>query len=77
MPVIGVDDGGLKEIIENGKTGILIDKSAPIEEIKQSVRMLDIRRSLQMKEDCIERSKFFTLESFARQVRDTLDGFER
>lgn len=37
-PVIGVNDGGLKESIIDGKTGILIDARCHPEDIQDAVR---------------------------------------
>ncbi|MDD2486763.1 MAG: glycosyltransferase [Candidatus Gracilibacteria bacterium] len=70
VPVIGVDDGGLKEMIIDSKTGILIDKDARIEDIRKAVCDLDMEKSLSMKEDCVKQAKIFSLDTFAQMIKD-------
>ena len=59
VPVIGVNDGGLKESVIDGKTGVLIGKEASIDELCEAVQSLDLQKSLTMKQDCVERAKKF------------------
>ncbi len=70
VPVIGVDEGGIRETIIDGKTGILISPEATKEELIQAVRKLDRKTALSMKDDCIERAQKFSLESFEKIVRE-------
>lgn len=67
-PVLGVNDGGLKETILHEKTGYLISPEAKEEEIITAVRYLSQQRCLEMKEACIERAWEFSLEKFQQEL---------
>ncbi|MDD3301979.1 MAG: glycosyltransferase [Candidatus Gracilibacteria bacterium] len=69
-PVIGVNDGGLKESIIDGKTGILIDKEAEIDDIVKAVKKLGKKKCLEMKEDCEKRAKDFSFEKFKSKLNN-------
>lgn len=69
-PVIGVDEGGIRETVIDGKTGILISPEATKEELIQAVWDLDAETALSMKEACIARAREFSLESFRKIVRE-------
>ena len=58
-PVIGVNDGGLKETIIDGKTGILIPAEANVEDLVKAIQTLTPEKSLSMKDDCIARASEF------------------
>jgi glycosyltransferase involved in cell wall biosynthesis len=70
VPVIGVDEWGIRETVIDGKTGILISSDATKEELIQAVQKLDIETALTMKDACIERAREFSLESFEKIVRE-------
>jgi len=70
VPVIGVDEGGIRETVIDGKTGILISAEAPKKELIQAVRKLDAETARAMKDACIERASEFSLESFEKIVRE-------
>jgi glycosyltransferase involved in cell wall biosynthesis len=72
VPVIGVNDGGLKESVIDGKTGILIWKEANIDELCEAVKNLTIEKSLTMKWDCVTQANKFWLEEFAKQVKEKM-----
>ena len=69
VPVIGVDEGGIRETIIDGKTGILLSPEATKEELIQAVQKLDRKTALAMKDACIERAREFSLENFEKIVR--------
>ena len=71
-PVIGVDDGGLKETIIHEKTWILIPKEANIEDIIKAVEVLTPEKSLSMKADCELRATDFDLENFEKDLRNLI-----
>ncbi len=72
VPVIWVDDWGLRESIIDGKTGILIPKEAKIEDLKNAIISLDLSKSLSMKADCIKRAWDFSLEKFENKIREEI-----
>lgn len=61
-PVIGVNDGGLKETIIDGKTGILIDPTCSIEGIRNAVKKIHTTNLSPL--DCRDRASEFSLERF-------------
>jgi len=71
-PTIGVDEGGLKETIIQGKTGYLIPKNYQIKDVVEAVEWLDEKKALDMREECIEQAKKFNKEKFVDDVRNVL-----
>jgi len=71
-PVIGVDDGWLKESIVHKKTWILIDKQANISDIIDAVKTITPDKALAMQTDCEARAKEFGLESFEKQLKNLI-----
>lgn len=69
-PVIGVDDGGLKESIINGKTGILINAECSPEDISKAVVAIQTLGNLSSA--CIERGSDFSLIKFEQTLRTIL-----
>lgn len=63
-PVLWVNEWWLKETIIEWKTGFLIGPEANIQDIIDSVNKLTIEKCLEMKDDCIERAKDFSLNQF-------------
>ncbi|MGB0757609.1 MAG: glycosyltransferase [Patescibacteria group bacterium] len=66
-PVVGVDEGGLAETIQDKVTGVLIPKDYTIEDIVKAVYYLDPQTCFEMRSDC---------EQYADQFKTTtfLDG---
>ena len=69
-PVIGVDDGGLKESIIQNKTGILIHPRCLPEDIKKAVK--NISQVNIQSQDCVDRARDFSLHSFKRELEKIL-----
>lgn len=70
VPVIGVDESGIRETVINGKTGILLSPEATREELIAAVHKLDPATALSMKDACIARAQEFSLERFEKIVRE-------
>lgn len=69
-PVIGVNDGGLKETIIDGETGFLINPRCEIWDIIQAVEKI---KNLSHPEiSCRERASHFSLTTFQKKLRDFL-----
>lgn len=69
-PVIWVNDGGLKETIIDGKTGVLMKKEANIEDIISAVEYLTPEMCLSMRYDCEYRARDFSLEVFEEKLKN-------
>ncbi len=69
-PVLWVDDWWLKETIIDGKTWYLIPKEANIQDIIDSVNKLTVESCIEMKDDCIERAKDFSLVQFEKKLKE-------
>jgi glycosyltransferase involved in cell wall biosynthesis len=67
-PVIGVREGGILETIIDRKTGILIKTNPGIEDLINAVNWLTPAKALQMKEDCICRSRQFDQSVFFKKM---------
>jgi glycosyltransferase involved in cell wall biosynthesis len=66
-PCIGANEGGLKETIIHGKTGLLIEPT--IENIIKSINELTPERAESMKNNCIERAKDFSEKKFINELK--------
>ncbi len=69
-PVIAVNDGGLKESIIDGKTGILINSRCMPEDITEAVKRMDTFGDISLA--CIQRGADFSLIKFEQQLRTYL-----
>lgn len=67
-PVIWVNEWWLKESIIDWKTWILIEKDCLIEDIVKAVNYLTPEKCLEMKNDCEERSRYFWLQNFKKNL---------
>lgn len=72
-PVIGVNEGGLKESIKHGETGILIPSDPGIEDVVDAIGRLDKKRAGKMMAACQERAKLFDINVFISQMSDLLN----
>ena len=69
-PVLGVDDGWLKETIVHKETGYLIEKQAHTKDIISAVNYLSKEECLKMKKACELRADEFSLEMFEKKLKD-------
>lgn len=70
VPVIGVDEGGIRETVIDDKTGILLSPEATKAELIEAVRSLDLERSQSMRDACRSRALEFGHERFEKIVRE-------
>jgi glycosyltransferase involved in cell wall biosynthesis len=63
-PVIGVNDGGLKETITNGKTGILCPTNIEIHDVINAINEITPTKALSMRVNCEESCRNFSVEKF-------------
>lgn len=68
-PVIWVNDWWLKESIIDQETWILIDKDAKIDDIVKAVEILTPKKCIEMRSDCENRAKKFSIEEFEIQLK--------
>ena len=64
IPVIGVNEWGLKETILDNKTGTLIDPFEIEEGLQKAVEKLSLENCAAMKDACIKHIRKFSLEIF-------------
>ncbi len=69
-PVIGVDDGGLRESIIDGKTGILIDPDCSPQDIINAVRAIPGKNITSW--FCVQRAADFDLKTFTKKLQNTI-----
>lgn len=69
-PVIGVNDGGLRESILDGKTGLLINPRCHPEDIAEAVKKIDTFGDISAA--CIQRGGDFSLAKFEQKLRAML-----
>lgn len=63
-PVIGVNEGGLRESVDHGVTGLLLAENPEVEQIVEAVRTLSAELAVDMRADCESRAEFFSKERF-------------
>lgn len=69
-PVIWTNEWGLKESIIHNKTWVLISPMAKVDELVDAVNFLSKEKSSEMKDDCINRAKDFSLEKFGEELKN-------
>ncbi|MBS9784281.1 glycosyltransferase [Candidatus Gracilibacteria bacterium] len=72
VPVIGVNEGGLKETILDKKTGILLPKDIQISDIQNAVKLFTKEKCKQMSKNCREQAMQFSLENFVENLKKYL-----
>lgn len=70
VPIIGVNEGGIRETVIDGETGILISPEAPIDELKTAVENLDRVRADSMRDACVAHVEQFSLKHFEKTIRE-------
>ena len=70
MPVIGLSQGGVKETVVDGRTGILFDELTPDSMIKAINRF---EKTVLKKEDCVKQAQKFSKERFKREIKNFVE----
>jgi glycosyltransferase involved in cell wall biosynthesis len=76
-PVVGVDEGGLKETVIDGKTGIMIKANPEVEDLMEAVQKLTPEMALKMKDDCIKQASKFDSSVFFQKMDGLLEELEK
>ncbi len=63
-PVIGVDEGGLRESVLDGETGLLLRPDPTVEDLIEAVEYLSAERALAMRAVCERRARDFSQDNF-------------
>lgn len=71
-PVIGVAEGGLKETIIDGQTGVLLPLPLEVQSIIDAVCSLTEVRARDMRLACEQRAQHFSKDQFIQRMRDIL-----
>ena len=72
-PVIGVDEGGLRESLIPGKTGILLPADPSPEAIVMAVRQLSPAIAVSMREACEARASYFSRTRFLAAFAEIIE----
>jgi glycosyltransferase involved in cell wall biosynthesis len=70
-PIIAPDEGGYCETVLDGKTGKLIG-NITAERLAKAVREVG-RNPSRYREACLERARYFSLETYIAQMRQQID----
>ncbi len=70
-PVIAPNEGGYKETIINGKTGILID-NIDVDKLVKAIELLG-KNPKKYKNNCINQAKKFDKEVFVKKIKKLID----
>src|SRR5687768_13809574 len=68
-PVIGVAEGGLRETVLDGDTGILLARDFTALDLVGAVRKLTPPKAATMKKACEERATMFSQDRFLEAIR--------
>ena len=71
-PVIGVDEGGLKETVIHGETGYLCSSEVDVEAVVDAVNTLSVEKCKTMQNACQERAKAFSAANFKVSMLDLI-----
>jgi glycosyltransferase involved in cell wall biosynthesis len=72
-PVIGVDEGGLKETVIHNETGLLIKSNPSVKDLTEAVNELTSTKALSMKEKCIKKAEKYDIKSFFEQMDSEIE----
>jgi glycosyltransferase involved in cell wall biosynthesis len=73
-PVIGTREGGLRETIVPGETGLLLSPNVSAEEIIDAVALLTKTKALEMRRACEERAQLFRKQLFIDKMNNVWAG---
>lgn len=71
-PTIGVAEGGLKETVLDGETGILLSPGFSQADLQSAVRSIDRSRAESMRPACLAQARRFANDRFVENLRDFL-----
>jgi glycosyltransferase involved in cell wall biosynthesis len=74
-PVIGVAEGGMLEVIEDMKNGILLKPDFTVGDIIAAVRQLTPEAAKNMEEECIKTAQKFTEEKFIQKMKEVISQY--
>lgn len=69
-PVIGVAEGGLLETVKNEQTGLLLNPNLDQHDLISAITKMSSAYALSLKNNCIERSKLFSVEIFLEKLKE-------
>jgi len=72
-PVIGVSEGGIKETVIDGVTGILLPENPQLDELVNAVTQLDRARVLAMRSACEKRAEEFNQQTFFANLKRAIN----
>jgi glycosyltransferase involved in cell wall biosynthesis len=76
-PVIGVAEGGMLEVIKDGKSGVLLKPGFTVEHIVEAVKQMTPEVAKNMEEECLRIAAQFTEEKFIAQMMKTIEFLTR
>lgn len=68
VPVIAPDEGGYRETIVHGETGVLLEKNSAVE-LAKVIEKIDDTILKNMKNACVEQAEKFSLKKFEENLR--------
>ena len=72
-PVIGVAEGGLLEIIEDKKTGLLLPPDFTTRDLQQAIQSLTAQQATTMEQNCYQTAQKFSEKAFIQGIKNALD----
>jgi glycosyltransferase involved in cell wall biosynthesis len=72
-PVIGVNDGGIKETVLHGETGYLCPKNMTESDLLEGIKYLEPVKASAMKSYCTERAQKFKAEIFFNKMKQIMN----
>lgn len=73
-PVIGVNEGGLKEIIQDKVNGYLMDVNPTSRALEELIKNLKLDALINMKDDCQKSSIKFSSENYLNQLNNEIES---
>ena len=76
-PVIGVAEGGMLEVIEHEKNGMLLRPDFTVDDIITTVRTMTSEKAKSMESYCLQTAERFTEEKFITRMREVINSLHK
>lgn len=74
-PVIGVAEGGMLEVIEDGKNGVMVESDFTVADLITAVRAMTPEKAKAMEAACYETAKKFTEARFVKEMKKIVGAY--
>lgn len=73
-PVIGVNEGGVKETVIDNETGLLCNEQFSVEQLKLKINEMTPEYAVSLKENCVNQAQRFARDIFISKMKKLIDA---